>query len=617
MAEYPELALEKGSKHRVTLLLLIAAAMVGNYFSIAIYPGMDFWLGSVATLVAVSLFGTVWGAFVALMSVWYIVLGVGQPALALIYLGEAIAVGTYLRWRRGTNILVADSLFWGYIGIPLALVLNIFLLHMDLRVSLMMAMKWSVDGLFNALLATQVVTNLPVRRWAGLQQEAVKSSISLEHTLFNLMVTFILLPVFLFTSLDIRNDQQSITDEITSRLHTVSRQIQYQISQLRLLRENGLGSAAARTQLSGFLAAGNQSGKVHIVVTDSKGQIVAASEPGSLPVPWGEGSTTSAGAGILRWMPQQGHYFTKWGQGAQNQRWEQSIYFTDIKLPGNEGWTANLAVPVEHYSAEFQQRAMVDLAWVLLLTLLALLAARLITAKLAGPLVSLSQVTSDLPENLSRLEPSNWPESWVWEINTLINNSRQMAEALKENFSQLQAATDQAEEERRKSEGVVACIGDGLGIINADFEIVFQNNRLQEILGPATGCKCYEVYTGKDYVCRGCPVAKSLSDGQVHRGEFIARTKRGELPIEITASPLKDSGGRIIGGIELVRDISERHLIEKALREQQEKLEAQLKYSQALTHVAEVIIISEDTEVILETMCSRKILSTKANGIPM
>ncbi|HEX3031419.1 MAG TPA: EAL domain-containing protein, partial [Bacillota bacterium] len=94
-----------------------------------------------------------------------------------------------------------------------------------------------------------------------------------------------------------------------------------------------------------------------------------------------------------------------------------------------------------------------------------------------------------------------------------------------------------------------------------------------------------------------------ISDGEIHRGEMVTNSEKGRIPIEITASPLRDATGAIVGGIEIIRDISTRRQAEVVLQEHQQKQELQLKYSQALTHMAETVITSEDHEVILNSMC--------------
>jgi len=54
----------------------------------------------------------------------------------------------------------------------------------------------------------------------------------------------------------------------------------------------------------------------------------------------------------------------------------------------------------------------------------------------------------------------------------------------------------------------------------------------------------------------------SFRDGEIHAMERTVPTERGHRYLEIASSLLKDSGGRVIAGIEVVRDVTERRRLE-------------------------------------------------------
>jgi len=66
-------------------------------------------------------------------------------------------------------------------------------------------------------------------------------------------------------------------------------------------------------------------------------------------------------------------------------------------------------------------------------------------------------------------------------------------------------------------------------------------------------------------------VALSFSDGEIHKKEQTVQTKRGLGYLEITSSPLRDSSGKIIAVIDVLRDITEKKKTEDALRESEER----------------------------------------------
>ncbi len=139
---------------------------------------------------------------------------------------------------------------------------------------------------------------------------------------------------------------------------------------------------------------------------------------------------------------------------------------------------------------------------------------------------------------------------------------------------EIKATIIRAGEEKAKSEAIVASIGDALGIVDTNYVIKYQNQVSKNLLGDHIGEFCYKAYKGADQICEKCPVAVSLKDGKIHRTERSWSTDKGLTRLEVTASPLRDSTGKIIGGIEVVRDITERKWMEEALQEEKNKLQA-------------------------------------------
>jgi len=134
-------------------------------------------------------------------------------------------------------------------------------------------------------------------------------------------------------------------------------------------------------------------------------------------------------------------------------------------------------------------------------------------------------------------------------------------------------ALKRVEDEKARSEAIIAAIGDGLSIQDTDFKILYQNQIHKNLIGDHVGEPCYAIYEGRDHCCEGCPVAMSFKDGSIHTVERTVSSERGPRYFDITSSPLRDSSGNIIAGIEAVREITERKGLEAQLRHAQ-KMEA-------------------------------------------
>jgi PAS domain S-box-containing protein len=144
----------------------------------------------------------------------------------------------------------------------------------------------------------------------------------------------------------------------------------------------------------------------------------------------------------------------------------------------------------------------------------------------------------------------------------------------------LEASFKRFEEEKAKTESIIAAIGDAISIQDTVFKIIYQNKIHQDIMGDQTGKYCYKEYEHRDHICEGCPVNMSFKDGKIHTEERSLIRNKKELYYEITASPLRDSTGNIIAGIEVARDITERKQTEAAILEREERLYQAVRVSQ-------------------------------------
>lgn len=186
-----------------------------------------------------------------------------------------------------------------------------------------------------------------------------------------------------------------------------------------------------------------------------------------------------------------------------------------------------------------------------------------------------------------------------------INEQRRTEETLRD-------AVLRAENEKARTESVIAAIGDGISIQGTDFKIMYQNQVQKEIMGEHAGKYCYRAYADRDRVCEDCPVAWTFQDGEIHRVERSAPAEDGgTLHYDVTASPLRDSAGNIIAAIEVVRDITERKKAEEVLRESEEKFRSLAEQSPNMIFInkgGRIVYVNRECEDILgysrEEFCS-------------
>ncbi|MGE5237815.1 MAG: PAS domain S-box protein [Chloroflexota bacterium] len=156
-------------------------------------------------------------------------------------------------------------------------------------------------------------------------------------------------------------------------------------------------------------------------------------------------------------------------------------------------------------------------------------------------------------------------------IEGVVVNSRDVTERRKaEEF--LHRARKEAEDERARTDAILASISDAISIQDASFTVEYQNPAHRALVGgDKAGERCYTAYACSDRICDGCPVALSLSDGKVHTLEKRVHREGGVMHIEIKGSPLRDSEGNVIAVVEMVRDVTERKMAEQILQESEER----------------------------------------------
>ncbi|MDR9501888.1 MAG: PAS domain S-box protein, partial [Desulfurivibrionaceae bacterium] len=133
-------------------------------------------------------------------------------------------------------------------------------------------------------------------------------------------------------------------------------------------------------------------------------------------------------------------------------------------------------------------------------------------------------------------------------------------------ISARQAQTRALRHEKNKFESLLATLTDGITVQDRDFKILYQNKVHIEKQGLHTRKYCYQAYQHRDTICDGCLLVQSFADDKVHRQVTSATTPKGIIHLEVTASPMKDADGKIIAGIESVRDITARIKLEERLR---------------------------------------------------
>jgi len=145
---------------------------------------------------------------------------------------------------------------------------------------------------------------------------------------------------------------------------------------------------------------------------------------------------------------------------------------------------------------------------------------------------------------------------------------------------------------------ILDSIADGVFTVNLDLRITSFNKGSEEITGipreEAIGRPCFEVL--KASVCKTqCLIQKTIKRKKpiINRPVYILRADKKRILISVTTALLKDSQGKIIGGVETFKDLTAVNNLRKALRKQHSfddiisKSEKMLKLFSILPQIAE------------------------------
>jgi PAS domain S-box-containing protein len=118
-------------------------------------------------------------------------------------------------------------------------------------------------------------------------------------------------------------------------------------------------------------------------------------------------------------------------------------------------------------------------------------------------------------------------------------------------------------------EVVLNTVSDGVTVLDKELRIKYQNKTITQIYGESLiGEQCYKVYRGRKEPCEDCKVIEVLKDGQERRiFRDISLPNGDTLLIEVSSAAVKDEEGKIIGAVEVARDVTEQKKAEALLNQ--------------------------------------------------
>ena len=134
-------------------------------------------------------------------------------------------------------------------------------------------------------------------------------------------------------------------------------------------------------------------------------------------------------------------------------------------------------------------------------------------------------------------------------------------------------------------------IPDLVTILDRDHRILWLNRAAADRLGTsreaAIGRRCFELMHGTSQPPTGCPHCQLLKDGASHTWEGTIENVDGFFLI--SASPLQDPSGRMMGSVHIARDITRERQVEDNLRRERD-------FTAAILEIMDALIVVLDRE---------------------
>ncbi len=152
-----------------------------------------------------------------------------------------------------------------------------------------------------------------------------------------------------------------------------------------------------------------------------------------------------------------------------------------------------------------------------------------------------------------------------------------------QDVTERRGAEEALRENERFLQTVFDGIQDGITVRDRDLTLLKVNRWMEERFAhrmPLVGHKCYEVFQCRDDVCPWCPAVRAMETGETH-SEVVPYPCIDDPTgwLELTAFPLRNADGEVVGVIEHVKDVTARIVAEhesEAYHEHLRRLAAEL-----------------------------------------
>lgn len=576
-------------KNSLVFLGLTLASLAGNHFNIPLFFGIDFLFGSIGTLLITYLFGVRWGTLAAVLTNLYTIILWGHPYSMILLNLEIFCVGIGLR-RSSLNMVALTCLYWLVMGLPLGIIIYVFILQIPSQLTVLVILKLTVNGIFNALIASIIIVNTPLLE---IVSPGYQRNFPFRQTLFNALLAFTIIPILIVIVLGSRVQFKDLETQAIAIVESVSEEFRENLEITQTYRWGDLNLFQA------LIEAKRSPYPIDVFLLNGS-RVVKRYPETAEPFDLNLGIVLEHGNNIYQWKPGGGLPLMA--------QWRQSYYYTLIResqLP----WDILVSLPAEPIVSQLQAFYIRNLAILLGIMGIAIMSANTLSHHLIQPLTQLANVTGNLPQKVGEKDPLHLPKTEILEFNLLAVNFQVMAEALGEKFKEIKTANEELEarviertkrlseanqslateiQERQRIEAEIRKSQQRLALMveqtplavmewNMDFEVVSWNPAAEGIFGytadEAIGTRIAEKIVPPEWVAHVQQVMGDLIEqkGGTRSTNENIRKDGQRIICQWYNTPLINPAGDCIGIASMIQDITERQRAEVELRESEQR----------------------------------------------
>jgi signal transduction histidine kinase/CheY-like chemotaxis protein len=406
------------------LLALIAAGLVGNYFHYPIFLNIDFLFGTIFAMLALQFFGLGRGILGAAIISGYTYIIWNHPYAFIIMTTEVAVVGL-LMGRRKIGMVLADTLYWLIIGMPMVYLFYHLVMNVPASNTYIVMTKQALNGIANALVARLIFTGYSLRLRSTLT--------SYKEIVYNLLAFFVLCPALIMLAISSRTDfaetEFRIRSELMKDCHLTAQNIE------ALLMNSKSSDIVSLEQVRDHLDRSSDHNGTLYTLLDKNGNVIMSNRTDQkvmTPFLRGKGTLNLLDKAISQWVPALPP------NTPVSEQWKKSSYVSEYGIGSLAEWKLILEQPVAPFQKMLYDNYTGKLILLFLILLVALALAKLLTSRVMSNLEKLRLITKDLSARLRSGAIIDWPESGIQEANHLISNFREVSASIQQYIGELE-----------------------------------------------------------------------------------------------------------------------------------------------------------------------------------